>query len=54
MVDIFENSLHFTGAEARDVLGRVYEYFLGEFAREEGKKAASSTHPNVWFAPSLK
>lgn len=34
VVDIFENNLHFTGGEARDVLGRVYEYFLGEFARE--------------------
>ena len=35
VIDIFENNLHFTGTEARDVLGRVYEYFLGEFAREE-------------------
>ncbi len=29
VIDIFENNLHFTGSEARDVLGRVYEYFLG-------------------------
>ena len=28
VIDIFENNLHFTGSEARDVLGRVYEYFL--------------------------
>lgn len=38
VIDIFENNLHFTGSEARDVLGRVYEYFLGEFARKEGKR----------------
>jgi type I restriction enzyme M protein len=24
--------------EARDVLGRVYEYFLGQFAGSEGKR----------------
>jgi type I restriction enzyme M protein len=26
-----------------DTFGRIYEYFLGEFARTEGQKAASST-----------
>ena len=46
VVDIFENNLHFTGAEARDVLGRVYEYFLGEFAREEGKKGGEFYTPS--------
>ena len=45
VVDIFENNLHFTGNKARDVLGRVYEYFLGEFAREEGKKGAEFYTP---------
>lgn len=45
VVDIFENNLHFTGIEARDVLGRVYEYFLGEFAREEGKKGGEFYTP---------
>ena len=30
-------------ARSRDVLGRVYEYFLSQFASAEGKKAASST-----------
>ena len=29
---------------ARDVLGQVYEYFLGQFASAEGKRAVSSTH----------
>jgi len=53
VIDIFENNLHFTGTEARDVLGRVYEYFLGEFAREE-RKAVSSTHHHVLSAPLLR
>lgn len=30
-------------SHARDVLGQVYEYFLGQFASAEGKKAGSST-----------
>ena len=46
VIDIFENNLHFTGSEARDVLGRVYEYFLGEFAREEGKKGGEFYTPS--------
>ena len=46
VIDIFENNLHFTGTEARDVLGRVYEYFLGEFAREEGKKGGEFYTPS--------
>jgi len=45
VVDIF-NNLHFPGGEARDVLGRVYEYFLGEFAREEGKKGGEFYTPS--------
>ena len=31
-------------AQSKDVLGKVYEYFLGEFALAEGKKADSSIH----------
>ena len=37
--DLF-NSARFTGqgaSKARDLLGEVYEYFLGAFARAEGK-----------------
>lgn len=41
VVDIFDNTV-FDVSQARDVLGRVYEYFLGEFAREEGKKVENS------------
>jgi len=31
-------------SRSNDVLGRVYEYFLGQFALAEGKKGGSSTH----------
>ncbi len=34
-------------ARSKDVLGRVYEYFLAQFAGAEGRKVASSTHPDV-------
>jgi type I restriction enzyme M protein len=33
------------GRSAKDVLGEVYEYFLGEFARAEGKKAGEFYTP---------
>jgi type I restriction enzyme M protein len=29
----------------KDILGRVYEYFLGQFASAEGKRAASLHAP---------
>ena len=32
---------------ARDILGRVYEYFLGQFASAEGKKAGQFYTPSV-------
>ena len=32
-----------SGQSAKDILGQVYEYFLGQFASAEGKKATSST-----------
>jgi len=31
-------------ARSRDVLGRVYEYFLGQFASAEGKKGWRVLH----------
>lgn len=34
-----------TEAKAKDVLGRVYEYFLGNFALEEGKKGGQFYTP---------
>jgi type I restriction enzyme M protein len=33
------------GSRSRDVLGRVYEYFLGQFAKAEGKKAGEYFTP---------
>ena len=33
------------GHKAKDLLGRVYEYFLGQFADAEGKKEDSSGLP---------
>jgi type I restriction-modification system DNA methylase subunit len=35
-------------SRAKDVLGRVYEYFLSQFASAEGKKGASSTRRAAW------
>ena len=34
-------------AKARDMLGRVYEYFLGKFAQAEGKRAAANSLRHV-------
>lgn len=45
VVDIFNNIDFNAEGDARDVLGRVYEYFLGEFAREEGKKGGEFYTP---------
>ncbi|PWD52455.1 restriction endonuclease subunit M [Serinibacter arcticus] len=50
LVDLF-NSARFTGvgaSKARDVLGEVYEYFLGKFAAAEGKRGGEFyTPPSV-------
>ena len=32
-------------ARSRDVLGRVYEYFLSQFAGAEGKRGGEFLHP---------
>ena len=49
LIDLVSNIL-VGDAESRskDVLGRVYEYFLSQFASAEGRRAASSTHPVAW------
>jgi type I restriction enzyme M protein len=46
LIDLFSN-LHLGGSEnhARDILGRVYEYFLGQFASKEGKKGGEFYTP---------
>jgi len=33
--------------QSKDILGHVYEYFLGQFALAEGKKAANTTRPKA-------
>lgn len=33
---------------SKDLLGRVYEYFLGQFASAEGRRAGSSTRRGAW------
>ncbi|ACQ82156.1 N-6 DNA methylase [Beutenbergia cavernae DSM 12333] len=47
LIDLF-NSARFTGdgaRKARDVLGEVYEYFLGKFAAAEGKRGGEFYTP---------
>ena len=50
LIDLF-NAARFTGvgaSKARDVLGEVYEYFLGKFAAAEGKRGGEFyTPPSV-------
>ncbi len=48
LIDLFAN-VGVGGAAARavDVLGKVYEYFLGEFARAEGKKGGQFFTPSA-------
>jgi type I restriction enzyme M protein len=47
LIDLF-NSTRFSGAgatRARDLLGEVYEYFLGKFAAQEGRRAGEFYTP---------
>jgi type I restriction enzyme M protein len=46
LIDLVTN-IHLGGADnhARDILGRVYEYFLGQFATAEGKKGGEFYTP---------
>jgi len=50
LIDLF-NTAQFTGigaSRARDLLGEVYEYFLGKFAAQEGRRAGEFyTPPSV-------
>jgi type I restriction enzyme M protein len=46
LVDLVSNvSLHEEAKSSKDLLGRVYEYFLGEFALAEGKKGGQFYTP---------
>lgn len=44
LIEIF-NDVEFDTEEARDPFGRVYEYFLREFAREEGRRSGEFYTP---------
>ena len=42
LIDLISNTeLKATSENSKDLFGRVYEYFLGEFASAEGKKAGN-------------
>lgn len=46
LIDLIGNiALGDAAAKAKDLLGRVYEYFLGEFANAEGKKGGQFYTP---------
>lgn len=46
LIDLISSiSLHQEGARARDLLGKVYEYFLGGFAGSEGKRGGEFYTP---------
>lgn len=47
IIDLFTNiEVGGNGAKEKDVLGRVYEYFLGKFAEKEGKGGGEFYTPN--------
>lgn len=46
LIDLFSNiNLNENGDSSKDVLGRVYEYFLGQFAGAEGKRGGEFYTP---------
>jgi type I restriction enzyme M protein len=46
LVDLISTIGFTSGSDSADVLGEVYEYFLGQFARAEGKNAGSFYTPS--------
>lgn len=46
LIDLLSNlTLHADGDNSKDILGRVYEYFLGQFAGAEGKRGGEFYTP---------
>ena len=47
LVDLVSNKINFVDEESRkqDTLGRVYEYFLSQFASQEGRKGGEFYTP---------
>lgn len=54
VVDIFENNLHFTGKEARDVLDEFMNISSASLPVRRAKKAVNSIRQSVLSAPLLK
>ena len=51
VVDLFTNlKLHDEADKAKDLLGRVYEYFISGFASAEGKRGGEFSRPARSFA----
>lgn len=51
LIDLISGiALNEEGARSKDILGRVYEYFLGQFAGPKASVAASSTPRVPWCA----
>lgn len=48
LVDLISTIGFGEGKKSGDVLGEVYEYFLGQFASAEGKKGVSSIRLPMW------
>ena len=53
LIDLFSD-IAFGGdaAKSKDVLGEVYEYFLGQFALDEGKKRRSVLYSRIHSKPA--
>lgn len=49
LVDLIGNSTLSAATNSADLLGHVFEYFLGEFAWQKGKKEDSSILHVVWW-----
>ena len=55
LIDIISDlDLKKADEDAKDIFGRVYEYFLGEFASNEGKKAGEFYTPRSVVALMVK
>ena len=49
LVDLFSNvNMKAKDGGSKDLLGRAYEYFIGQFAGAEGRRAGSSTPRAPW------
>ena len=48
LIDLISNTeLQAENEKSKDLFGRVYEYFLGEFANAEGKKGGQFSYERM-------